>query len=116
MYIAIQEIGGYKIGEEVPTEKAETWLKAYAVPHVKKVDHKGKKPSTEEVDTSRAESSTDVMLEDYLGRNTNVVIKNVQEDNLSKEQLKNLLELEESNKKRRAIIKAIKKRLIKLGN
>ena len=29
MYKAIQEIGGYEIGEEVPAEKAEVWLEMY---------------------------------------------------------------------------------------
>ncbi len=55
------------------------------------------------------------MLEDYLGRNTNVVKKNVEEDELDQEQLKNLLELEKSDKKREIIIKAIENKLKKLG-
>lgn len=37
MYKAIIPIGGYKIGEEVPTDKAEHWLKVFVVPSVKKV-------------------------------------------------------------------------------
>jgi len=48
------------------------------------------------------------MLEDYLGRNTNVVVKNIEDDVLSKKQLNGLLVLEESNKKRKVVIKAIK--------
>lgn len=107
MYKAIQEIGGYKIGEEVPKEKAELWLKMYSVPPVEKVEGKGKKSEPEK------ESSKDVMLDDYLGRNTSVVKKNIEEDELSRKQLRNLLELEKSDKKRKSVIKAIHKRLNK---
>jgi len=38
MYKAIKEIGGYQVGEEVPTEKAEIWLQMYDIPHVKKIE------------------------------------------------------------------------------
>lgn len=37
MYKAIKEIGGYKIGEEVPTYKAMAWKDMYAVPHIEEV-------------------------------------------------------------------------------
>lgn len=37
VYKAIIDIGGYKVGETVPDEKAEVWLKMYLVPHVCKV-------------------------------------------------------------------------------
>ena len=43
MYKAIQEIGGYKIGEEVPTDKAEAWLKRYSIPPVELVSKEDQK-------------------------------------------------------------------------
>ena len=115
MYKAIIPIGGYKIGEEVPTEKAEHWLKVFAVPHVKKVggDSNESAPEEEEKSEPEEKSSKGVMLDDYLGRNTNVVKKNIEEDDLSPKQLENLLELEESDKKRKVIINTIKQKLEK---
>ena len=114
MYKAIQEIGGYKIGEEVPTDKAETWLKMYDVPPVEKVDGDGEK-SSEDEKPKTSEKKSNVMLDDYLGRNTNVVKKNVEDDDLSQEQIANLLKLEKSDKKRDAVIKALEKKLKKVG-
>ncbi|RLI62090.1 MAG: hypothetical protein DRO67_07450 [Candidatus Asgardarchaeum californiense] len=40
MYKAIKEIGGYNIGDEVPTDKALAWKEMYAVPHVEEVSSK----------------------------------------------------------------------------
>ena len=40
MYKAIKEIGGYAIGDEVPTEKALAWKDMYAVPHIEEVSSK----------------------------------------------------------------------------
>lgn len=37
MYKAIREIGGYKVGAEVPEEKAEIWMQMYLIPQVEKV-------------------------------------------------------------------------------
>ena len=114
MYKAIQEIGGYKIGEEVPADKAEIWLKMYSVPPVEKVDRKGEKPSEEKAEDKTPETPN-VMLDDYLSRNTNVVVKNIEEDSLGQKQLEGLLVLEKSDKKRRVVIKAIEKKLRKIG-
>lgn len=112
MYKAIEEIGGYKIGEEVPEEKALAWLNMYIKPCVKKVGSSDEKVVVKEPGKSeKEEPSNDFMLEDYLGRNTDVVTKNITEDNLSKEQLDSLLLLEQSGKKRRDVIKAINKKL-----
>ena len=115
MYKAIRNIGGYKIGEEVPTDKAEIWLKMYLVPHVEKIDDVDEKSEPEVKEESepeiKSETSKDVMLDDYLGRNGNVVMKNVKEDALGKRQLKKLLEMEKADKKRKGVIKAIKRRL-----
>ena len=113
MYKAIQKIGEYEIGEEVPADKAEAWLKRYKFPPVEKVDEKGEKPSEEKAEDKKPETSN-VMLDDYLGRNTNVVRKNIEEDDLSQEQLKNLLKLEKSDKNRRVVIKDIERKLNKL--
>ncbi len=121
MYKAILEIGGYKVGDEVPTEKAEHWLKVFKFPHVEKVDEESDKPSEEKaeekkLETSEKKPSTNTMLDDYLGRNTNVVKKNVEGDDLSQEQLEKLLELENSDKKRPVVIKTIEKRLKNSGD
>jgi len=113
MYKAIKEIGGYKIGEEIPTEQALVWKDMYAVPHVEEVSGK----STEKVEEVKVEEPTtsdnsgSSILEDYLGRSSNVVKKNVIEDKLSENQLKELLKLEKSDKNRHSVIFAIKKRL-----
>ena len=113
MYKAIQEIGGYKIGDEVPEVQAKVWMQMYAVSPVEEVSGKGKKSEPEKEKESEPEekSSNNVMLEDYLGRNTSVVKKNVEEDNLSNDQLKELLKLEKSDKNRSPIVKALKKKL-----
>ena len=117
MYKAIEEIGGYKIGDEVPVDKAETWLKMYAKPPVEKVNGESEESVPEEKEESVPEekSSENVMLDDYLSRNTSVVKKNIEEDDLSLVQLKNLLKLEKSNKKRGQVMKAIEKKLKKQG-
>lgn len=125
MYKAIKEIGGYKIGEEVPADKAEVWLKMYSVPQVEKVteeETQGAKElkgvpndiTEEEAEKADLESSKNVMFDDYLSRNKTVVKKNIEDDDLSQKQLKGLLELEESDKKRKVIIEAIKLKLNKI--
>jgi len=120
-YIAIKPIGEYKIGDEIPEEKATVWMDMYAEPHVKiagessgKIDKKLKKSDKEGLDFKKSSKSSDVMLEDYLGRNENVVIKNVKEDNLSKDHLEKLLKLEVSDKKRKSVIEAINKKLVSI--
>lgn len=40
MYKAIKAIGGYSIGDEVPTEQALAWKDMYAEPHVEEVSDK----------------------------------------------------------------------------
>jgi len=118
MYKAIIEVGGYKVGEEVPTEKAEAWNKAFAVPHCEKYDGESKESEvkTEEKSESEEKSSVgmDAMLDDYLGRNEAVVRNNIKKDDLSKKQLDGLLELEKSDKKRNSVIVAIKNKLKRL--
>ena len=110
MYKAIKEIGGYKIGEEIPTEQALAWKDMYAVPHVEEVNGKSTE-KVEEVKVEKSETSGSSILEDYLARGSNVVKKNIAEDKLSNEQLKELLAIEKSDKNRSAVIFAIEKRL-----
>jgi len=110
MYKAIKEIGGYKIGDEVPTDKAKVWLSMYAVPHVEEVSGKSTE-KVEEVKVEETVTSGSSILEDYLERKGSVVKKNILEDELSKEQLKELLKIEKSDKNRSAVIFVINKRL-----
>jgi hypothetical protein len=107
MYKAIKEIGEYKIGEEIPTDKALAWMDMYAVPHVEEIIC----DSTDESEDKMAEEPKNSILEDYLARGNNVVKKNVREDKLSDNQLQELLKLEKSNKNRPSVIFAIEKRL-----
>lgn len=37
VYKAIKPIGDYKVGDIVPDELAEVWIKMYAVPHVERI-------------------------------------------------------------------------------
>lgn len=112
MYKAIKEIGGYKIGDEIPTEQALVWKDMYAVSHIEEVSGNStvsvEKP---EVEAPKVEEPNNSILEDYLARGTGVVKKNVAEDKLSEGQLKKLLKLEKSDKNRSAVIFAIEKRL-----
>ena len=120
MYKAIKNIGRYKIGDVVPDEKAEHWLKMFdVIPHVEKVDEviEPMKPgATEEKSkgVTKPESSMNNILDDYLGRNQNVVKKNVSEDNLGKNQLEELLKLEKLDKNRPLVLNVIKQKLEEL--
>ncbi len=121
MYKAIIEVGGYQVWDEFPTDKAEHWNKVFAVPHAKKVSEESEKSFEENKEEKKSETSEkthpkNAMLDDYLSRNTNVVKKNVEEDDLSQEQLTNLLELEKSDKKREVIIQALQKKLNEIGD
>ena len=123
MYKAIKEIGGYKIGEEIPTEKALAWIGMYAIPHVELVGGKPTKKievskeskessvPTKKVKSEESSDSSDAMLDDYLARGRNVVKKNISTDNLNRNQLEKLLKLEKSGKKRNDVILKIKEKL-----
>lgn len=106
MYKALENIGDYKKGDEVPDVQAEVWMKMYDKSPVEKV---GK--DSENSEQKGSEGDGDVMLDDYLGRNKAVVKKNVEEDNLSKDQMEKLLELEKSDKNRQDVVKALEKKL-----
>lgn len=115
-YKAIKEIGGYKVGEEIPQEKAEIWLDMYDVVHVELIGS-GSKPAkvfNKDFEDKKPEVKSNFMLEDYLGRNSRVVIKNILSDDLNKEQLDNLLIIEQSDKNRKTVIKAINDKLEKI--
>lgn len=109
MYKALIDIGEFKKGDEVPKEKAEVWAKMFKVSPVEEVSGKESKPEPKKVEEAKEESNP--MLEDYLGRNESVVVKNIKKDKLSKKVLEGLLTLEEAVKKRKAVISAIKKKL-----
>ena len=115
MYKAIKEIGGYNIGDEIPTDKAKVWLGMYAEPHVEEVSGKStekiEEVKVEEVKSEEPVTSGGSILEDYLERKGSVVKKNILEDKLSNDQLEELLNIEKSDKNRHAVIFAIKKRL-----
>ena len=113
MYKAIKEIGGYEIGDEIPTEKALVWANMYAEPHVEEVGGESDVNAEETVEEIvEPEVSGNSILEDYLARGVAVVKKNVREDDLSDDQLNELLQIEKSDKNRPAVIFAINKRLV----
>jgi len=115
MYKAIQEIGGYKIGDEVPVEKALVWQKMYVTSPVKKV---GAEPSAnaDSVDAPKDKANDapevdNAMHDDYLNRNGDVVNNAIKDDKLKKSVLESLLKIESSNKKRKPVIEAIQNKL-----
>ena len=108
MYKAKIIIGNYKTGDVVPDTQAKAWESMYLDSPVEFVeDVVVKAPVVKEV----KKEVKDDMSDDYLGRNQNVVKKNIASDNLSKERLSKLLESEINNRNRRAVISAIKTKL-----
>ena len=65
------------------------------------------------VDEKKEDSSLGNILYDYLERNQSVVRKNLVEDKLNKNQLKELLSIEEQEKRRPLILNTIKRLLKK---
>lgn len=127
MYKALVNIGEYAEGDIVPDEKAETWAKMYRVSPVEKVnsvpeiikgsvpEEKVEQPIEKKVEVKSGQEPSEVssadLSEDYLGRNTKVVVKNIQTDKLNKVQLDKLLKLETSGKKRPEVIKALGRKM-----
>ena len=112
-YEAIQEIGGFKVGDEVPKEKAEVWMEMYRVVPVKKIDTEDV-PIVEKKEIIEVEEiveNKDSMLDDYINRNANVVVKSIKGDSIEKKKLEKLLEIEKSDKNRKKVINAIKYKL-----
>lgn len=106
MYKAKIEIGGYKIGDEVPAEKAELWISMYTESPVEKVD---KKPTVEL--TKESVVTENPMHDDYINRNADVVKKAISEDNLNKKTLISLLKMESTGKKRGPVIDTIREKI-----
>lgn len=111
MYKALIDIGGFKKGEEVPKEKAETWAKMYKESPVEEVSGKVEKSEKLKSVVKKSKPKGNPMADDYLGRNEFVVKKNVARDDLSPALLTQLLDLESKGKKRKGVIRAIKKRM-----
>ena len=125
MYKAIENIGGYKVGDEVPEEKAIVWAKMYVKSPVEKiVDDAPAAESNTAADPEVPDAvapeeptaeSVNAMHDDYINRNADVVIKAIDNDNLNKSTLESLLRLENSDKKRKKVIEAIKLKIDSLN-
>lgn len=110
MYKALIEIGGYLPGQEVPADLAETWMNMYVESPVEKSE-KSKTAEKSEKIVKKADDSSNPMFDDYLGRNQNVVVKNVREDELGMKVLNGLLTLEKKGKNRKPVLQAIQSKL-----
>jgi len=109
MYKAKIDIGGFRKGDVVPDEKAVIWEKQYLTSPVEFVQDVVKTaPILPKVEAKTEETTVD-FSDDYLGRNQNVVLKNIASDNLPQEELKKLLTSEEENRKRKSVIISLKK-------
>ena len=122
MYKALTKIGGYNVGDEVPTDKAELWLSMYKVAPVEKIGEESSDVDSEDDETEDSLSpdeptgeSENAMHDDYLNRNTDVVKKAIKEDDLNESTLKSLLRLESAEKKRKPVIEAIKLKMKSLN-
>lgn len=110
MYKAKIKIGEYNIGDEVPAELAEVWATMYKESPVEKIEGKKTTEKSKAV-VEKPDNKAGSILDDYLGRNKNVVKKNILEDKLSKKQLEELFEIESSDKNRKVVLASIKFRL-----
>lgn len=112
MYKAIKDVGGYKIGETVPDDKAKLWLEMYDVPHVELISADD---DSESKDTSESKDSSgvvvDAMLDDYLARNKNSVVSAINDDKLEPGVLDALLKLEQDGKNRSKVIRTLEDKL-----
>ena len=116
MYKAKIEIGGYKIGDEVPAQQAEVWAKMYKESPVELVgDETSDKPDEESNDkpdeTQDDAPVENAMHDDYLNRNADVVKKALSEDDLDKKTLISLSRIETEGKKRKPVITAIEEKI-----
>lgn len=115
MYKAKIDIGDFKKGDVVPTEQALVWKGMYKISPVEEVE--GNEPEAEhkgevvEEEPKKDKSEDGSILKDYLARGNKVVIKNIEKDKLSKEQVSQLLKFEKSDKNRESVLEAIEKRL-----
>ena len=117
MYTAKIDIGDFKKGDVIPDSKAEVWMKMYVDSPV--IFHPGgadtvaeEEPSAEE--PVEEESEVPSWMDDYLARNSKVVVKNIKGDDFSDEDYASLDSLERASKNRSAVLKAIKKKVASL--
>ncbi len=116
MYKAKIEIGGYSIGDEVPTEKAEVWANMYKESPVELVGAEtSDKHKVVSTDKPKVEDfpaiAQNAMHDDYLNRNADVVKKALSDDALDKQTLNSLLKIESKGKKRKPVITAIEEKI-----
>lgn len=104
MWKAKIDIGDYKTGDVVPDEIAVIWNTMYKETPVENVDLKPVKSIKPEV---KDKIEVSPMLDDYLARNTRVVLSAIDKDNLDQETLQKLLTMEIDNKDRFAVKKAL---------
>ncbi len=141
MYKAKEDIGDYKKGDIVPDEKAFIWKDMYVESPVeetkqsaaeikaeakaarkaaedeakaeakaaKETEVKAKEEQSDEEESS--DDSSDALLDDYLGRNKNVVISNLKKDKLPKDTIQKLITIEKNNKNRNKVMNALKNSL-----
>ena len=108
MYKAKIEIGGYKVGDEVPANKAKLWMEMYKESPVEEIGADA--PKGEDGDLSPSNPNAEAgnaMHDDYLNRNADVVKKAIKDDKLDKSTLDSLIKLESKDKKRKPIIEAL---------
>ena len=112
MYKAKQDIGGYKVGDKVPADKAKLWNEMYIDSPVEEIVGNAPankpaddKPKVEEKKETPEDSNA--MHDDYLNRNTDVVKKAIKDDKLNKSTLNSLIKLESKDKRRKQIIEAL---------
>jgi len=111
MYKAIEEIGGYEIGDEVPVEKAMVWMQMYLVSPVEEVKGNSEEDKPVEKPEEAPKENSNPMHDDYLNRNADVVKKAIKQDDLKKDVLESLLKIESSNKNRKPVIDALNLKL-----
>jgi len=103
MYVAKHDHGKYKKGDEVPEHEALDLIQRYAKPPVEEVA----KASGKKASKPKEEESSSDLLDDYLNRNSNVVLKNLKKDSFSEGEVSQMYELEKNGKKRRKVLRAL---------
>lgn len=112
MYKAKIAIGGYKVGDEVPADKAKLWAEMYKESPVEKIGEESTEgDSGNDDDGAEAPEKSDAMHDDYLNRKGDVVLKAIKDDELDDKVLKSLLKIESKNKKRKPVLNAIENKL-----
>lgn len=76
-----------------------------------KAEEEAKKAVESKPESETSDDSSDALLDDYLNRNENVVLKNLHQDPLNHSIIEKLIKIENSDKKRDKILKALKRKL-----